>query len=262
MKPYPNAIQRPGPFAKTGYSGQAAAAKDTLFLHSAVGGEAAMLAVLDGPVNSWHFSVMQDGRVLQHYDVLAICYHAGVKAWNIRGVGIEHEGGPLGNESEPLTPPQLAASIALVRWLCSELGLPVERVATLREHNEVTATACPSGRIPWGRYLEEDGMDGDLKRLAQLVLAGAEHADEAERERRVRAALDGPLATSLADQVVSAARVLFGDVDWADPAAAARVQAWTDDVIGRGGLLAVLEGAKLATMQVEIDALKARLDAP
>lgn len=91
-------------------------------------------------------------------------------------------------------------------------------------------------------YLGGKNMDGDLERLAELVLAGGEYSDLSERRSRVRAALDAaPPAASLADRIVSAQRIIFGDVDWSDPAQAQAMQALSDDIIARGGLLKVLE---------------------
>jgi len=89
--------------------------------------------------------------------------------------GIEHEGGgprwegDTGNFGEPLTPTQLTASLALVRWLGRECGFPLVRVTTLFEHNELSATLCPSGRIPWQLYTEEDPMtEEERQRLANV----------------------------------------------------------------------------------------------
>jgi N-acetylmuramoyl-L-alanine amidase-like protein len=116
---------------------------------------------------SWHFTLMKDGRVYQHYSADANCYHAGdidddgaVRA-NIDLIGIEHEGGPIGNESEPLTQPQIDNTLAVSRWAASVFGrtafsrYPTQTGWTLVEHNQVSnrPTACPSGRIPWGVIL-------------------------------------------------------------------------------------------------------------
>ena len=76
---------------------------------------------------------------------------------NIDLVGVEHEGGGPGNESEPLTVAQLEATIKLTAWMAAQFELTrFERFGyhgradawLLVEHNEVgnTPTACPSGR--------------------------------------------------------------------------------------------------------------------
>lgn len=111
---------------------------------------------------SWHFSVAKGGQVYQHYPLTAATWHCGSPHWNQRLVGIEHEGGPVGNESEPLTTAQREASVRLVRWIARECGWSrLERRVNLWEHNEVSPadrpTACPSGRIPWDAYTTEEG---------------------------------------------------------------------------------------------------------
>lgn len=118
---------------------------------------------------SWHFSVYQDGTVEQALEIEASAWHGGNKKVNTSLVGIEHEG----VAGEPLTEPQEAASVALVRWLALEchfsLKRPPEPSCGLWEHNEVVEwiipnagpTACPSGRIPWEKYLEEPMVELD-----------------------------------------------------------------------------------------------------
>ena len=94
---YPGATQRPGPAWKVWPTANAIAG---VILHSMEGAEAGAWSVLDGPLQaSWHFSVMRDGRVFQHYPLDASPWHAGSRAQNVRLVGIEHEG----QAGEPLT---------------------------------------------------------------------------------------------------------------------------------------------------------------
>jgi hypothetical protein len=162
MNRYPLAGLRRGPLEKQGYPGLAVNACRGVILHSMVGSLAGALARLDSPDRaSWHYSVTKTGRVLCHYDDEAVTWHAGVKQINGIFLGIEHEGGAPGNESEPLTPIQLAASVSLVRWLAGVHHFPLDRRPGwgLHEHNEYDATACPSGRIPFDAYMEgEDQM--------------------------------------------------------------------------------------------------------
>ncbi|MDP9239002.1 MAG: N-acetylmuramoyl-L-alanine amidase [Chloroflexota bacterium] len=158
---YPLAAWRPGPASKAGYAGVAGNSAEGVVCHSMAGYRDAAMRVLDDPQRraSWHFSVLQNGSVLQHYDSLAVAWHCGSREWNARLIGIEHEGG-LEPEDEPLTNAQHDASVALVRWLAEQHGFPLIRRVGLWEHREVAPpsdpTACPSGRIPWQHYIEEE----------------------------------------------------------------------------------------------------------
>lgn len=184
---YPPAEQRPGPAWKVWPDQNA---REGVILHSLEGSGLAGLSQLVGTVQvSWHFTVLKDGAVWQHYGLDSSCWHAGNRANNARLIGIEHEG----KAGEPLTEAQTQASVALVRWIAATQGWPLERHTRLLEHNEVYATACPSGRIPWERYVpenepnHEDGYDTGLTRLRLediLRLIRDEHA-HAEGDKQV-----------------------------------------------------------------------------
>src|SRR6185295_19922497 len=118
---------------KTGYQGVDRNDAHGVVCHSMAGALTGALAELDRPQRraSWHFSVATDGRVLQHYDTLTIAWHCGSRPWNSKLIGIEHEGG-YDHVDEPLTREQLAARVALVRWLAAEHGFPLIRGQGLR----------------------------------------------------------------------------------------------------------------------------------
>ena len=160
-----------------------------VIMHSMEGSYGAALQVLTGnSTASWHFSVLKDGRVIQHYAINQSCWHAGGPAANDRFIGVEHEG----RQGEPLTPEQLASSVALVRWIAKEEGWLMERNVTMFEHNQVFNTQCPSNRIPWEAYTmgdpnHEDNFDTGLTRLRledMLRLIRDEHA-HAEGDKQV-----------------------------------------------------------------------------
>ena len=173
MSRYPAAIWMPGPDWKTEPGSRVPSG---VVHHSAVGYRAGLLSVLHGTRRaSWHFSVLQDGTVWQHYDTTQIAWHA--QGANPKCVGCEHEGG-FSPANEPLTPAQLAASIDLTRWLGHEHNFRLQRAGgpgqTLWEHNDWwPATSCPSGRIPWARYTEEDDMADEQLTIAILRALGA-----------------------------------------------------------------------------------------
>ena len=154
---YPRATSYPGPSVKIQTGRNPAAG---VVLHSMVGFRAGAHSVLEnveGPRKTvaWHFSVLQDGTVEQHYPIDVILHHAGNRWANEHLIGIEHEGG-FDPPDEPLTTAQQAASVELVRWIAEQRSWTPARTGdkTLYEHNEVsdTSTQCPSGRIPWPAY--------------------------------------------------------------------------------------------------------------
>jgi hypothetical protein len=155
---YPNAIWVPGPIEKTGWRGGGQGARINVkggVAHSAVGSRFGLRAVLFNEGQwydaSWQFTLFQSGLVEQHYDDDMWCWHA--QGANIFAWGGEHEGGPEGNTSEPLTPAQLKSSIDLFRWNSEVRGFRLERGNGLWEHNQFASKPCPSGRIPWHLYV-------------------------------------------------------------------------------------------------------------
>ncbi len=149
---YPGAARVDGPAGRTSGPPQR---KYGAVYHSMVGRvRPAQTAV------SWHFSIFKTGRIEQHYRADAWCWHSGDRddppgeiSNNRDLIGIEHEGGPLGNTREPLTPAQVASDIRLTAWLLAEGHIGnLNRTGPKRglwEHNEIRSTACPSGRIVW-----------------------------------------------------------------------------------------------------------------
>lgn len=154
---YPGAQVLKGPPSKSGFPGRGNRESVGAVVHSAEGFRAGLESrIIDPNVPlSWHFSVMMDGLVQQHYPAEVMTWHARTPA-NYRYVGIECEG------NGPLTRIQLDELVELLRWLSTVEQWPViARSVTLWEHNQFVATLCPSGRIPW---------PGILTRLGQSVV--------------------------------------------------------------------------------------------
>ena len=106
------------------------------------------------------------GVCYQHYPITDSCWGSGSRFPNTNFVSMECEGGPPGNESEPLTDDQIDVMIRVmadlsawkggIKW--SRPASPTDTMATLYEHNECrrwgsVPTACPSSRIPWEEVL-------------------------------------------------------------------------------------------------------------
>lgn len=203
------AIWRPGPKWKVGYTvfGRTSD-KHGVVDHSSEGPLEATLGVLDSwRTVSWQFTVsaielLSENnlltRVYQHYPITDVCWHAGFAA-NKQYVGIEH----CGRKDEPLTEPQYQTTLRLHRWLRQQGVLTVcERRVDLWEHNELMATDCPSGRIPWDRLirdLKEEPMltEEQAKKLIAEALEARDKADELEQAAR------GAVAAQAFDAVLS-----------------------------------------------------------
>ncbi len=129
------------------------------FWHSIVGSLAAAKNRFLNPAEeaSAHFLFPRDGIPTQMVDSDDAAWHSGNYLANLHFHGFEFEGGAPGNLSEPLTENQIEWGIKITRWLRDVHNSPqiYVRRETLWEHNEVQATACPSGRIPWERLISE-----------------------------------------------------------------------------------------------------------
>lgn len=110
-----------------------------------------------------HFVVGQDGRVVQMVDTEDRAWHC--RGWNNFTLGIEHVArtpGELGPSDLglALTDLQLEASARLVRWLCDQLGFPINR-DHIRGHYECPFTThgdcgldgLQGGIWPWSKYM-------------------------------------------------------------------------------------------------------------
>lgn len=175
---YPAATWRPGPIGKV-WAGRNTCAG--VVLHSMEGSfENAMLILDNEEVDargryrypSWFASITKDGRIYEHYELEACTFHDAAGDDNMRFVGIEHEG----VAGEPLTEPQLEASVRLAHWICDVCGLVPDRRGvnrTLWEHRERMATECPSGRIPWERYEAPEPQGEEMGMLRPLDQANS-----------------------------------------------------------------------------------------
>lgn len=175
---YPEAIQEPGPDWKQGYSFFRGYINQNLamgvVIHSAEGSQAGAKSVLHGPrYVSWTLFFPKIGKPLQHYSLNAITWHCGrygddggQVAGNGCLIGCETEG----KAGEPLTQNQLSHLITFLKWLWKVGGLnepsrpaktqtfptrsiPLILDDELWEHNEISATKCPSNRIPWSTII-------------------------------------------------------------------------------------------------------------
>lgn len=176
---YPDAVYTPGPEWKQGYDFFVGYANQNggmgVVIHSAEGNMAGLGGVLHGPRQaSWHLTFPKFGVPIQHYSLNAITWHCGrygddggQVAGNGCLLGIECEG----KAGEPLTKNQVARLTAFLEWYWKAKGLgepsrplteqtfptrsiPLILDDELWEHNQISATDCPSDRIPWRVLIE------------------------------------------------------------------------------------------------------------
>lgn len=156
------AIREPGPLWKTNnlsanppYPGPNPCTE--YMAHSAVGYLPGYRSRVSGSDRAAaHGIILFDGRMVQSYPVTAKVWHS-ASALNNTAVGMETEGGfqPV---DQPLTPEQVEGHVRALRDLADFFGRPHsywQRPSTLKEHRDVYATACPSGRIPWVDIVRE-----------------------------------------------------------------------------------------------------------
>lgn len=151
-----------------------------IFLHSAEGYKSTLLNLaVNGPL-SWHLSNCMDGELHQHYPLTVQTWHA--SAANPRYIGMEEEG--VHTVETSLNQAQIDNSVRVIKELSEWRGWtparptgPTDITHTLWEHNEVTriggsATACPSGRIPWDTILSLLNAPAPIPTPARKFIAG------------------------------------------------------------------------------------------
>lgn len=154
--------------------------KRGIFLHSAEGyAEGLLNLAVHGPL-SWHLSNLMDGRLVQHFPLTAQCWHA--SAANNHYIGMENEG--VFTREHSLNEAQIANAVRVIEELSEWMGWVPSRTGdmsqTLWEHREVvwlggSATACPSGRIPWDVILSR--LSPGAETIDGLGLKASDGAD-------------------------------------------------------------------------------------
>ncbi|MBL1065429.1 N-acetylmuramoyl-L-alanine amidase [Streptomyces sp. 7-21] len=106
-----------------------------------------------------------DGHIAQMARELDVAYHAGNWDYNLRSIGIEHEG--WADDPSYLTDVMYESSAELVAGICRRYHIPVDREHILG-HNEVpdVARICPGPHWDWDRYM------GLLRRASRRQAAG------------------------------------------------------------------------------------------
>ena len=162
-------------------------------IHSAVGSANGAFARFSNPAQkaSTHFMIRQTGEIIQYVDTANTAWANGVcnrfggpdpqVPWlpdyynkrlgpNYVTISVELEGGAEPNVREPLTPPQYIGLRRLTANVLEEEGLGTAlRHVNLLEHNQITATACPSGRVPWHRLISDEKAEEEEDNMAWIA---------------------------------------------------------------------------------------------
>lgn len=145
-------------------SGRAGWFPDMIVMHVTEGNAASVREWFANPNAkvSAHYMVCVDGTIDQFVDENDTAQHAGVVDHptaplvvkrphinpNLYSIGVEHEG----TGTEPLTPPQLAASLSLVSELCERHKIPLDRAHIVGHHEIRASKTCP-GAIDVNAYV-------------------------------------------------------------------------------------------------------------
>lgn len=119
------------------------------------------------------FIAEKSGTLIQMYPFWTSTWTSGGPEANTSFVPIEAEGGPIGNEREPLTDEQVFTLLRLSKEFEALTGRKVIRGTTFREHGEVARqfgyapTACPSGR--YERFYQALESEVDNKVFENLL---------------------------------------------------------------------------------------------
>jgi hypothetical protein len=159
---------------------------------------------------SWTMTLFYDGRVEQHYPIGTSCWTHGSRYPNTHFDGCEVEGGPPGNEAEPLRPAQFQSGVRIIAdvsrakvWTPRRPISPIDGSASCYLHSECVrwgslATACPSGRIPWPELIAGAAGVGDDMASAEYEELKTRITQEAALRELVAAAADDDMKSLIA----------------------------------------------------------------
>lgn len=125
-------------------------------IHTTQGSYAGAISWFQNPAAqaSAHYVIRaSDGAVTQTVHHADIAWHAGNWSYNVRSVGIEHEGWVT--DPNAYTTAMYQSSANLTRWLCNTYGIPKDR-SHIIGHVEVPnqSHTDPGGYWNWTRYMQ------------------------------------------------------------------------------------------------------------
>ena len=155
---------------------------DALVVHWIVGTlEVADKVFSDGRRKaSAHYGV-GDEDIHQYVKDEDTAWHCGDWLWNLKTIGIEHEGGP----ELPISDKTYETSAELIKELCSKYDIPIDKEHIL-PHNHFVATQCP-GTLDIDRLISlatEDEIDceKEIERLEDEIIEITAERDKKDRK--------------------------------------------------------------------------------
>ncbi|WP_237318560.1 N-acetylmuramoyl-L-alanine amidase [Streptomyces sp. JJ36] len=128
---------------------------DRIVVHVVQGSYAVALKVFQDPAHgaAAHYVVRgRDGHVAQMIRELDVGYHAGNLDWNLRSVGIEHEG--FVDRPDDFTDALYRSSAQVAAGVCRRYGIPADREHIVGHHEVPGADHTdPGEHWDWDRYL-------------------------------------------------------------------------------------------------------------
>jgi len=151
---YPGAAWSPA-YSGNYTNGRSGTAIDTVVIHTTQGSYSGAISWFMNPAAmvSAHFVVRSgDGAVTQCVDLADTAWHAGNWSYNLRSVGIEHEG--FVDDPSWYTDAMYMSSAALTAWLADTYGIPTDR-AHIIGHVEVPGSTHtdPGPNWDWDYYM-------------------------------------------------------------------------------------------------------------
>lgn len=133
---------------------------DAIVVHWIVGTlEIADKVFADGRRNvSAHYSIGDD-EIHQHVKDEDTAWHCGDWLWNLKTIGIEHEGSP----DLPISDATYETSAQLIKELSEKYDIPLDKEHIL-PHNHFVATQCP-GTLDIDRLIELAKGDSEVEEL-------------------------------------------------------------------------------------------------
>jgi hypothetical protein len=162
--PYEQLSADPGDYGNHDLARRPASpALNTIVIHDMEGYYAGSLKLVQDPTYlAWNYSVRSsDGLIAQHLQAEDVGWHAGNWYVNMHSIGVEHEGFAVSGPTW-FSEPMYRKSARLIRYLCAEYKIPVDR-AHIIGHDQVPATTTagipsmhwdPGPFWDWEHYFE------------------------------------------------------------------------------------------------------------